>query len=95
MKIYEIRDVSDEDTYYQKGFYSHLEIALTVCKIDGWMLSDDCGDIVTLEIHEHELDKKDSDKMVFKINWEKDYREDDEEWKSEIEYEMKAEVPRG
>jgi len=90
MKIWEVRDTTDDEKYYTYGFYSTKKKAIdTLDTIQGDINEYD-EDFVDSCVVEHELD---TDKpegfgtVVLKKSWEKDY-EKGGEWK-----EVKMETP--
>ena len=93
MLIYEIRDTTDDESFYIKGFFATAEEAIEhVSGDDSYQLSDyyDNSDSATLEVYEWELGKweHETGKRIFKISFTRDFvgESDEDVWKKSIEY---------
>jgi len=90
MKIYEIRDISDDEMYFVKGFFSDKETAIkNASSDDSHDVSDNDEDWVRLAVYEYEVDAFPWDsegKKVLEVLFTKEYQEDsdDDKWVKEI-----------
>ena len=86
MKIYEIRDMTDSETYYPQGFFSTKEKAVEKMEeVKNEFHEDDGEDIVTICLFEHELDSNNDGygKNVLEKVYKNTYKENEEgndEW---------------
>jgi len=92
MKIYEIRDVSNDESYFTQGYFSDKDNAILLASgDDSWNVADEPEDCVILAVFEIELDAHPWDeghKKIFEMTFSKEWRDDsdDECWKKEITF---------
>jgi len=93
MKIYELRDITDDETYYTKGFFQEKETAFLEAKSDdAYQLSDDHDEYVRLAVYEWELDNWEIGlKKILEVSFtnDRDGEDDDKKWTSKVEFERK------
>lgn len=78
-KIYEIRDASDEEMYFSRGYFSSLEKAKEQLTLDNINKIRSKYDL-KFEIHEHALNQlKDDSTAIFEINFDYCYDEEKDE----------------
>jgi hypothetical protein len=88
VKIYEIRDITDEETYYTKKLCATADEAIADLKAEAQDISDcpENGDYVIGAVYEHELGKWSHEegfsKKIFEMQFENKYNEekDDYSW---------------
>lgn len=84
MKVYELRDVSDSDMYFSKGYYSTAEEAIEKLNKTREDIAEVIDDCVIGAIYEHEIGKWESDVLIYKKEWVKDWEKD--EWIGKLLY---------
>ena len=92
MKIYEVRDITDDESYYTKCFFLTPKEAIDSVMELGHTIADftEYGESVVIAVYEHEIGSwshEDSfGKQIFEVrfNEEHDEEKDENEWKSEI-----------
>lgn len=98
MKIYELRDITDEEVYYTKMYCETKAKAIEeLTKIKQDIASDpSCGDYVIGAIYEHEVGVWEHEKLfavkIFEIQYTNSYNEEKDEyfWERKITYERKT-----
>jgi hypothetical protein len=82
MKVYEVRDISNDEIFFIYGFYSTKEKAVEVLNYLQGDINDFGDDFVTSTVIEHELDsvKKTNEKIIIEKTWEKFYDDTIEEY---------------
>lgn len=96
MKIYEIRDITDEESFYIKGFFSDRQTAIDHVKNpDAYQISDDRDECVRLNVIEHELDKWEHEKgfgvVILEVTFTRTWGEDDDDkWTMSVDKEIAA-----
>lgn len=91
MKVYEIRDVSNDETYFTKGFVATLIEAVDLLGPDGYQFSDCDEDWVHMAVYEHEVgafqEKDGFNRRMFEVHYTNKYlNEEDSEmsWTREV-----------
>lgn len=84
MKIYEVRDVTSDESYFTKGFFSSQEAAIAeISKADAWELAYEAEGCVILAVYEWTLDGWENDHhKVFEMTHSSEWDEatDEEKW---------------
>ena len=92
MKVYEIRDVTSDESYYTKGYFYDKEKAIAAISTDSaHNIADYDEDCVILAVFEIELDAfpwDEGNKKIFEVTFSQEYhdKEDDEVWKHEVTF---------
>lgn len=83
MKIYEIRDETDDDRYYSLGLFETLDAAKQeiIETPSDRRISDTDDDYEKICVYERKLGWDGSGKLVLSVIREKDMESDDDEWK--------------
>lgn len=98
VKIYEIRDITDDESYYTKGFFTDKAKAIDLINChDGYDLADDpsCHDCVIMAVYEWETEMfEKGNKKIFEVIYSSSYQEteDDCKWTHEVTF-PKSEAP--
>jgi len=81
-KIYEIRDISDEESYFSKTYFADFETARSMLMETGEDISYDASanDRVVGAIYEHTLGKWENERKVFELTCAKEYDEEKDEY---------------
>lgn len=93
MKIYEIRDITDDEGFFIKGFFSDRQKAIDHVKSpNGYEICDEQDECVRLAVIEHELDAWDDKSVrILEVTFTRIFgEEDDDKWTMNVDMEKAA-----